>query len=473
MRTNPPPLFNHGEGIYFEGIEPMSQTNDAARVRELLFQYLIELQGETPVLSRYTDTMPRPDGLGGQAERERDQAMRRNLMHPDNLTELKMCVDCLEQFRDWRGVWEDVRGALLTGNQPGLAAELKERRERRTADLERMLAAARDLAPMMPTDADTLRKIANADTPGQSAVWDIEKEMQAAISGKTKPTGERAAEPPKVRALDFRKWETAADNFNTGVQGDVAFIENALAEKIVAAFSDFNDRLIQAGGKPFLKAAATPTHAPQNARAELVRLNDQVGLIPPAKIAAMSFREIVAPFEKCISSIINQVLAKLGEVHGEVRDIHGEVRDIQADTTVTALNTATTNNGVAWLVADRQSKIKGNKERGKTNQATGNTEESERAARDMQIALNRVHDRMKHGAKNVIGECRKVCKEFVSLTTKKNALGKCEAYAPLTGANDKPIKPETLAKNYRARFGTKKAKKAKAARTAKPKRRTK
>lgn len=310
----------------------MSQTNDAARVRELLFQYLIELQGETPVLSRYTDTMPRPDGLGGQAERERDQAMRRNLMYPDNLTELKMCVDCLEQFRDWRGVWEDVRGALLTGNQPGLAAELKERRERRTADLERMLAAARDLAPMMPTDADTLRKIANANTPGQSAVWDIEKEMQAAISGKTKPTGERAAEPPKVRALDFRKWETAADNFNTGVQGDVAFIENALAEKIVAAFSDFNDRLIQAGGKPFLKAAATPTHAPQNARAALVRLNDQVGLIPPAKIAAMSFHEIVAEFEKCIS-VNNQVLAKLGEVQVAAERAAAGVEELAAEMT--------------------------------------------------------------------------------------------------------------------------------------------
>ena len=293
VRTNPPPLFNHGEGIYFEGIEPMSdKANVPASMLELLTAYAVELQGETPVLSRYTDTMPRPDGLGGQAERERDQAMRRNLMYPDNLTELKMCVDCLEQFRDWRGVWEDVRGALLTGNQPGLAAELKERRERRTADLERMLAAARDLAPMMPTDTDTLRKIANADTPGQSAVWDIEKEMQAAISGKTKPTGGRAAEPPKVRALDFRKWETAADNFNMGVRGDVAFIENALAEKIVAASSDFNDRLIQAGGKPFLKAAATPTRAPQNARAALV---------------------------KCIS-INNQVLAKLGEVQA---DAHG------------------------------------------------------------------------------------------------------------------------------------------------------
>ena len=113
----------------------MSQTNDAARVRELLFAYAVELRNETPILSRYTDSIQSPDHLGGYAERERDQAMRRNLMYPDNLTELKMCVDCLEQFRDWRGVWEDVRGALLMNNQQGLAAELKERRERRAADL--------------------------------------------------------------------------------------------------------------------------------------------------------------------------------------------------------------------------------------------------------------------------------------------------------------------------------------------------
>lgn len=162
----------------------------------------------------------------------------------------------------------------------------------------------------------------------------------------------------------------------------------------------------------------------------------------------------------------SHVLAKLGEVHEVVRNIH-------ANTTAAALNTATINDGVSWLVADRKSKIRSNKERGKTNQATGNTEESERAAQDMRTALNRVHDRMKHGSKNVIGECRKVCKEFEPLTTKKNELGKFESYAPLTGVDGKPIKPDTLAKNYRKRFGTKKAKKAKAARTAKPKRRTK
>ena len=425
---------------------------------ELLCAYAAELRNETPILSRFADYISRPDHLGGYAERERDQTMRRNLMYPDNLTELKMCIDCLERFRDWRGVWEDVRGALLTGNQPGLAAELKERRERRTADLERMIAAARDLATMMPTDI-----LLETDAPEEPTA--SKYDLLAALNGEVKPSEGRAAEPPKVRALDFRKWDAAAVRFNEGVAADVAFIENALAEKIVAAFSDFNDRLVQAGGKPFLKAAATPTNAPQNARAALVWLNDQVGLIPPAKIAAMSFREIVSEFERCINTN-GQVLAMLGEVYGDVRNI-------QADTTAAVLNTATITNGVEWLVADRQRKIKDNKGRGKVNQEKGNTEESKRAARDMQTALNRVRDRMKRGAKNVIGECRKVCNEFEPLTTKKNELGKFESYAPLTGVDGKPIKPDTLAKNYRGRFGTKKAKRAKTAQTAKPKRRTK
>lgn len=162
-----------------------------------------------------------------------------------------------------------------------------------------------------------------------------------------------------------------------------------------------------------------------------------------------------------------------GEIARKVDALGGRLKDIEATATAAALNTATINDGVAWLIADRQKKIKGNKKRGKNNQATGNTEESERAAQDMQTALNRVHDRMKHGAKNVIGECRKVCKEFEPLTTKKNELGKFELYAPLTGVDGRPIKPDTLAKNYRERFGTKKAKKASTARTAKPKRRIK
>lgn len=81
-----------------------------------------------------------------------------------------------------------------------------------------------------------------------------------------------------------------------------------------------------------MKAAATPTHAPQNARAALVWLNDQIGLIPPVKIAAMSFREIVAEFEKCIS-INNQVLAKLGEVQVAAERAAAGVEELAAEMT--------------------------------------------------------------------------------------------------------------------------------------------
>ena len=269
----------------------MSQTNDAARVRELLFAYAVELRNETPILARYTDCISHPDHLGGYAERERDQAMRRNLMYPDNLTELKMCVDCLTRLRDWRGGWEDVRGALLMNNQPGLAAELKERRERRTADLERMLAAARDLAPMMPTDI--LQGVVETDAPEQSAV--SEYDLLAVLNGKAQPTEEQAAEPPKVRALDFRKWEAAAVKFNEGVADDVAFIKATLAEKIVAAFANIDGELASAGVKVEIRAAGNPALpcgvSMRDTVAVLKWLNDQRGVIPPARFDELNAKD--------------------------------------------------------------------------------------------------------------------------------------------------------------------------------------
>ena len=144
--------------------------------------------------------------------------------------------------------------------------------------------------------------------------------------------------------------------------------------------------------------------------------------------------------------------------------------DIQANTTGTAIKVSTTANAVDWLVSDRMRKKRANAKRGKANQEKGNAEERERAARDMETALNRVHDRMKNGATNVLAECRAVCRKFTPQTSRKNGLGEFAAYTPLTGADGEAIKPETLAKNYRARFGTKKARKARA---AKAKRRTK
>lgn len=144
--------------------------------------------------------------------------------------------------------------------------------------------------------------------------------------------------------------------------------------------------------------------------------------------------------------------------------------NIQADTTATAMNVVNIVNGVDWLVQNRMGKMKENAKVGKGNQAKGNKDERNRAADDMEKALNRVHDRMKNGATNVLDVCREVCKNFLPLTSRKNALGKYEDCAPLTRADGEAVKPETLAKNYRTRFGPKKARKAMA---AKAKRRTK
>jgi hypothetical protein len=123
-----------------------------------------------------------------------------------------------------------------------------------------------------------------------------------------------------------------------------------------------------------------------------------------------------------------------------------------------------------WLVAWRKEKKQKNKENGTANQAKGNTEERKRAARDMKTALDRVHDRLNHGATNLLAECRAVCRTFKPWTNRKNALGAFVDCEPLTRADGEAVKPETLAKNYRARYGTKKARKARA---AKAKRRTK
>lgn len=91
-------------------------------------------------------------------------------------------------------------------------------------------------------------------------------------------------------------------------------------------------------------------------------------------------------------------------------------------------------------------------------------EAKERATADMNHALEMVRNDKdvkagKHGA--VIAACRRVCKEFTPLTNKKNPLGKFEQYAPLTDWQGNEIKPETLAKNYREKYGRRKDRKAK------------
>jgi len=90
----------------------------------------------------------------------------------------------------------------------------------------------------------------------------------------------------------------------------------------------------------------------------------------------------------------------------------------------------------------------------------------QRAAEDMKKALQRVADdpgvkAKTHGA--LLAACRRVCREFQELTRKKNEItGKFLSYAPLKDWQGKPIKPETLAKRFREKYGTARERKARA-----------
>lgn len=268
----------------------MDLPKDNPRVRELLTQYAVELQNEVPILSRYTDTLTRPDILGGFAEREQYEAWRKNLMCPDDATTLSACVNCLKTFRDCGTVWDELRGALLIDGQTGLAAELKERRERRAADLDRMIAEAEALARLMPSTPEELLqeiaedcKTARDDDSGYDFISDMTGEAQP-------PEDFNPPSEATVRYIDLRAWEAAAIRFNHGITGDVDFVEAQIAAMFVSAFANHNDRLLASGGKPSIRAAAS-IDKPQTPEETLIFLNAEFGDIPAEKFKAMTFEE--------------------------------------------------------------------------------------------------------------------------------------------------------------------------------------
>ena len=116
-------------------------------------------------------------------------------------------------------------------------------------------------------------------------------------------------------------------------------------------------------------------------------------------------------------------------------------------------------NGVSFLVCDRKNRQKANTDRGKKNQAEGageNASERQRADHNIEKALARVHERVKKQGQQILAACRWVCAHFDTFTdAKKNA----PTYLPLSKADGKPMKPETLARYYRKRHGSKQGKK--------------
>ena len=154
---------------------------------------------------------------------------------------------------------------------------------------------------------------------------------------------------------------------------------------------------------------------------------------------------------------INAVGEKVDAARGDIADVGKKLSDendrMQQLIHDRFADLKPTQAGVDYLVGKKTQHTRN----AKKAQAQANKDEKvcndkQRAADDMHRALERVRDDPnvkagKHGA--VLAACRRVCKEFNPLTTKKNALGKFEQYAPLTDWQLKPIKPETLARNYR------------------------
>ena len=209
-----------------------TEDNAAQRLRMMLTEYAVELVNETPVLSRYTDVFSRSDGLGGYAETERDRAWRNDLKYPHTVTDLESCITGLTQFKDAPTAWDNLRGELLKTDYDWLAKELAYRRERRNANLDRMISAAKALAPVMPTVEEILSAMtAEDEKPQDDPKYDIATALQRAENGTlyTPPTLPRETSDRRTGNLDFRDWEYAATKFDDDTTGDIAYIEETVA----------------------------------------------------------------------------------------------------------------------------------------------------------------------------------------------------------------------------------------------------
>lgn len=334
--------------------------NAAQQLRMTLTAYAAELVNETPVLSRYTDVIPRPDHLGGYYERERDRVWHKNLKYSSNTNDLNSCISALTQFRDAPTLWGNLRGELLKSGNDWLAKELQYRRERRNANIENLLSAARKLAPEMPTDYEILSAMT---APGEDKQTEPEYDIAAVMQGvkdgtlEPPPTLPREATDGRTGSLDYRNWKCAATKFDNDTAGDVEYIRKVIADQLVAAYADYNDRLLQAGGKPFLKADAQYSSPPQSATETLELLNNKFSIIPQNEFAAMSFVQKVSVLGRFLE--IGKRLEEIKTITKDGNDtakdngakldaLQGKVNEMQ-----TAANLAARNSAAAKRAAEQ------------------------------------------------------------------------------------------------------------------------
>ena len=104
-----------------------------------------------------------------------------------------------------------------------------------------------------------------------------------------------------------------------------------------------------------------------------------------------------------------------------------------------------------------------NRNGNKDNADHPSSKERTQAARDLDNALKRIHERVMSKGEKVLPACRYVCLHFTPISSRKNFLGRAEEYKPLVNQYGKEVNTETqfetIARYYRARYNTKRRKK--------------
>ena len=171
-----------------------------------------------------------------------------------------------------------------------------------------------------------------------------------------------------------------------------------------------------------------------------------------------------------ITKAINAVGEKVDAARGDIADVVKEFSDANDRTQQLIddrfVDLEPVKTALDFLVSKKQDRSrKGREAQARTKHMCPNREQ-QAANENRAKALRRVANdpdvkARKYGA--VLAACRKVCKEFEPLTTKKHSItGKFLSYKPLADWQGKPIQPETLAKNFRTIYGTRKKRKAEA-----------
>lgn len=103
-----------------------------------------------------------------------------------------------------------------------------------------------------------------------------------------------------------------------------------------------------------------------------------------------------------------------------------------------------------------------NRNGNKDNADHPSSKERTQAAKDLDTALKRIHERVMSKGEKVLPACRYVCLHFTPIPGRKDELGRVQ-YKPLVNQYGKEVNTETqfetIARYYRARYNTKRRKK--------------